>query len=131
MSAVIPWLRREQFLGFLDDMDVFLDCPAFSGYTTAWAAIHRGLAVVTREGAFLRQRLASGLLRQTALMEGIASSDAGYVEIAVRFAAESRASAEWKGRRHATLQAARLSDDNVAAIEAFTQAVSALARRGS
>jgi len=128
---ISPWLRREQFLGFLDDMDVFLDCPAFSGYTTAWAAIHRGLPVVTREGVFLRQRLASGLLRQTALMEGIASSDAGYVEIAVRFAAESRVSADWKRRRQATLQAARLTDDNVGAIEAFTHAVSALARRGT
>lgn len=128
---ISPWLRREQFLGFLDDMDVFLDCPAFSGYTTAWAAIHRGLPIVAREGEFLRQRLASGLLRQTALTDGIASSDDRYVEIAVRFAAESRVSADWKRKRQAILEAARLSDDNVGAIEAFTRAVSALVRRGT
>ena len=55
---VTPWLPRQQFAGFLDEMDIYLDCPAFSGYTTAWSAIHRGLPIVTWEGEFLRQRLA-------------------------------------------------------------------------
>jgi protein O-GlcNAc transferase len=40
---LVPWLPRGQFLGFLDEMDVYLDCPAFSGYTTAWQAVHRGM----------------------------------------------------------------------------------------
>jgi hypothetical protein len=48
------------------------------------------------------------------------------VEIAVRLAAETRASADWKRRRQAILEAARLSDDNVVAIEAFKHAVSVL-----
>ena len=61
---VTPWLPHEQFVGFLDEMDVYLDCPAFSGYTTAWQAIHRGLPIITLEGRYLRQRLAAALLRQ-------------------------------------------------------------------
>jgi protein O-GlcNAc transferase len=30
----MPWLPRGEVAGFLDEMDVYLDCPAFSGYNT-------------------------------------------------------------------------------------------------
>jgi protein O-GlcNAc transferase len=120
---VMPWLTRAQFAGFLDEMDVYLDCPAFSGYTTAWRAIHRGLPIVTLEGEFLRQRLAAGLLRQIGMIEGIASSGEEYVDIAVRWAAESRRSEEWGSRREAMLRAAPGADGNRAAVSAFEQAL--------
>ena len=120
---VMPWLTREQFAGFLDEMDVYLDCPAFSGYTTAWRAIHRGLPIVTLEGEFLRQRLAAGLLRQIGMIEGIAFSGEEYVDIAVRWAAESRRSEEWGFRREAILRAAPGADGNRAAVRAFEQAL--------
>jgi predicted O-linked N-acetylglucosamine transferase (SPINDLY family) len=48
----MPWLPRDQFAGFLDEMDVFLDCSAFSGYTTAWQAIHRGIPTSPWKGNF-------------------------------------------------------------------------------
>ena len=35
-----PWMAPAVFNGFLDVMDVYLDCPAFSGYTTALQAVH-------------------------------------------------------------------------------------------
>jgi protein O-GlcNAc transferase len=120
---VMPWLTRDQFAGFLDAMDVYLDCPAFSGYTTAWRAIHRGLPIVTLEGDFLRQRLAAGLLRQIGMTEGIAASGDQYVEIAVRWAAESRRSEEWGARREAMRRAAPRADGNQAAVRAFEQAL--------
>ena len=120
---VMPWLTRDQFAGFLDEMDVYLDCPAFSGYTTAWRAIHRGLPIVTLEGEFLRQRLAAGLLRQIGMTEGIASSGDQYVEIAVHWAAESRRSEEWGARREAIRRAAPRADGNQAAVRAFEQAL--------
>ena len=69
-----PWLPRKQFLSFLEEMDIYLDCPAFSGYTTAWQALHCGLPIVTLEGQYLRQRLAAGLLRQVGTTDGIARS---------------------------------------------------------
>ncbi len=117
---VTPWLPREQFDGFLDEMDIYLDCPAFSGYTTAWQAIHRGLPIVTLEGEFLRQRLAAGLLRQIGMTEGIASSEDRYVEIVVEWAERCR-SGSWAAGREAIRRAAIKADGNVAAVHAFEQ----------
>jgi protein O-GlcNAc transferase len=116
---VIPWLSRNQFAGFLDEMDVYLDCVAFSGYTTAWQAIHRGLPIVTLEGEFLRQRLAAGLLRQIGVTDGIAASPDQYVDIAARWAEECRLSEPWAARREALRRAAPTADGNRAAIRAF------------
>jgi protein O-GlcNAc transferase len=127
---VMPWQTRDQFAGFLDEMDVYLDCPAFSGYTTAWRAVHRGLPIVTLEGEFLRQRLAAGLLRQIGMTEGIASSGDDYVEIAVRWAAQSRRSAEWATRREAIRRAAPGADGNRGAVSAFEQVLIDSVTRG-
>jgi protein O-GlcNAc transferase len=116
---IVPWMSRGQFAGFLDEMDVYLDCPAFSGYTTAWQAIHRGVPIVTLEGRFLRQRLAAGLLRQIDITDGIAASREQYVETAVRWAEECRRPGAWAERREAMRQAAPKADGNRAAVRAF------------
>jgi protein O-GlcNAc transferase len=118
---VMPWLSRDQFAGFLDEMDVFLDCPAFSGYTTAWQAIHRGIPIVTLEGEFLRQRLAAGLLRQIAMTDGIASSADQYVHIASLLAEESRHRGQRGVRSEAVRRAAIQADGNRAAVSAFEE----------
>lgn len=115
------WLSRDRFSSFLDDMDIHLDCPAFSGYTTAWQAIHRGLPTITVEGEFLRQRLAAGLLRQIGLPEGIAASDEEYLATAMRWAQECRQAQRWASRRDALRQAAPAVDDNRAAVTALAQ----------
>jgi predicted O-linked N-acetylglucosamine transferase (SPINDLY family) len=116
---VMPWLPGEQFVGFLDEMDIYLDCPAFSGYTTAWAAVHRGLPIVTREGEFLRQRLAAGLLRQIGITDGIAMTGDQYVQIAIRWAQECRQSDLWAARREGIRRAAAMADGNRSAVRAF------------
>jgi protein O-GlcNAc transferase len=118
---VTPWLPRNQFVGFLDAMDVYLDCPAFSGYTTAWQAIHRGLPIITLEGEFLRQRLAAGLLRQIGVTDGIASSRERYVQIAALWAHECRRPGEWAARREAIRRSAPRADGNRLAVSAFEQ----------
>lgn len=105
------WMDRESFNGFLDAMDVSLDCPAFSGYTTAWQAIHRGLPVVTLEGAFLRQRLAAGLLRQIGQADGVCQTEDAYLEAALR--RDTRIPKE----------AASLADGNRAAVDAFAKSL--------
>jgi predicted O-linked N-acetylglucosamine transferase (SPINDLY family) len=115
-----PWMPRERFVGFLDEMDIYLDCPAFSGFTTAAQAIHRGVPIVTLEGRYLRQRLAAALLRQVGREDQIALSHDGYVEIVVRLAAEIRTGADGGGaRRDAIRRAAPRTDGNVSAVEAF------------
>lgn len=120
---IMPWLPPDEFLGFLDEMDVYLDCPAFSGYTTAWAAIHRGLPIVTQEGTYLRQRLAAGALRQIADSggsQGIAASRGDYISTAVRWTDERRHQPHtWAARRTALRIAAVRLDDNRAAVSAF------------
>ncbi len=120
---VTPWLMREQFLGFLDAMDIYLDCPAFSGYTTAWQAVHRGLPIVTLEGKYLRQRLAAGLMRQIGIVDGIASSRDQYVDLAVHFAQEWRNSERRAARRHGIKLAAQEADGNLSAIRALERAL--------
>jgi protein O-GlcNAc transferase len=120
---VMPWLSRGQFAGFLDEMDVFLDCPAFSGYTTAWQALPGGIPIVTLEGKFLRQRLAAGLLRQIGMTDGIALSADQYVQIAARLALESRDGGQRAFRRETIRRAATQADGNRAAVSAFEQAL--------
>jgi predicted O-linked N-acetylglucosamine transferase (SPINDLY family) len=116
-----PWLPREQFLGFLDAMDIYLDCPAFSGYTTAWQALHCGLPIVTLEGPYLRQRLAAGLLRQVGVTDGITASREQYVSTAVDWAHECRDAKRWMARRDELRRAAPRADGNRDAILAFEE----------
>jgi predicted O-linked N-acetylglucosamine transferase (SPINDLY family) len=116
-----PWLPRTQFLNFLDEMDIYLDCPAFSGYTTAWQALHCGLPIVTLEGQYLRQRLAAGLLRQVGVTDGIALSREQYIATAVGWANECRDADRWAARRAELRRAAPRADGNASAILAFEQ----------
>jgi predicted O-linked N-acetylglucosamine transferase (SPINDLY family) len=115
------WLPRRQFLSFLDEMDIYLDCPAFSGYTTAWQALHCGLPIITLEGQYLRQRLAAGLLRQVGATDGIALSREQYVAAAVGWANECRDADRWAARRAELRRAAPRADGNRSAILAFEQ----------
>ena len=118
---VTTWLPRRQFLSFLDEMDIYLDCPAFSGYTTAWQALHCGLPIITLEGQYLRQRLAAGLLRQVGATDGIALSREQYVAAAVGWANECRDTDRWAARRAELRRAAPRADANRSAILAFEQ----------
>jgi len=120
---VVPWLSRAHFLGFLDEMDVYLDCPAFSGYTTAWQAIHRGVPILTVEGEFLRQRLAAGLLRQIGIVEGVTSSRDEYVETAIRWAHERWQPGASAARRELIRRASARADGNRASMSAFGHSV--------
>lgn len=120
---VIPWLSREKFYGLLDMCDVYLDCPSFSGYTTAWQAIHRGISVVTLEGKFMRQRLAAGLMRKIGLIDTIATSYDDYVTIAARLAEECQTQKLRNVRRYATQLAAPQADQNIAVVRAFEKSL--------
>lgn len=119
----VPWLSAEAFVALLDLADVFLDCPNFSGYTTAWQAVHRGLPVVTLAGAFLRQRLAAGLLRKIGRPESIAGSAEEYIAQALQLAAESRDPVLRAARRASLQAAAARADGDVAVVRAFEQAI--------
>jgi protein O-GlcNAc transferase len=80
----IRWLNFNEYHCLLRHADVLLDTIGFSGYNTAVQAIECGLPLVTREGRFLRGRLASGVLRRMDLTELIVQTKADYVNLAVR-----------------------------------------------
>jgi predicted O-linked N-acetylglucosamine transferase (SPINDLY family) len=83
-AVFIPWLERPVFYGLLRQADVFLDTIGFSGFNTAMQAVECGLPLVTRDGRFMRGRLASGILRRMDLEELITDNDDSYVSLAVR-----------------------------------------------
>ena len=127
---VLPWLSLDKFYTLLDLCDIYLDCPSFSGYTTAWQAIQRGLPVVTLEGEFMRQRLAAGLLRKVGVTETIATSKDEYIEIAARLAKECRDPIRRDARRNTLRKVAPQADHDISVVRAFEQnLVDALAER--
>jgi predicted O-linked N-acetylglucosamine transferase (SPINDLY family) len=128
----IPWLSAGGFRSLLELCDVFLDCPAFSGYTTAWQAICAGLPIVTLEGEFLRQRLAAGLLRKIGVTEMIAADSHEYVAIAANLAHEAKNSERRQARRAALSKAAHRAANDRAVVRAFERVIiEELARRKS
>jgi len=86
--AFIPWQSGAGFRALLERADLCLDTIGFSGFNTALQAVEGGLPVVTREGRFLRGRLASGILKHIGLAELVAPTDGDYVELAVTLASD-------------------------------------------
>jgi predicted O-linked N-acetylglucosamine transferase (SPINDLY family) len=84
----VRWLNFHEYHSLLRHADVLLDTIGFSGYNTAVQAIECGLPLVTREGRFLRGRLASGVLRRMDLRELIVQTKADYVNLVVRLATD-------------------------------------------
>jgi predicted O-linked N-acetylglucosamine transferase (SPINDLY family) len=84
--SFVPWQNTAEFHGLLGRADIFLDTIGFSGFNTAMQAVERGLPVVTRQGRFMRGRLAGGVLQTMGLSEFIAATNEAYVELAVRLA---------------------------------------------
>jgi predicted O-linked N-acetylglucosamine transferase (SPINDLY family) len=85
----VPWLNRGAFFGLMRAADAYLDTIGFSGFNTAMQAVESGVPIVTREGGFLRGRLASGILKRMGMPETIAKSDEDYAALAVRLASDA------------------------------------------
>jgi len=82
----IPWQPKSCFFGLMKRADIYLDTIGFSGFNTAFQAIECGLPIVTREGRFMRGRLASGILKKIGLQELIAQDEANFVNLVVKIA---------------------------------------------
>ena len=85
----VPWQPQPAFYGLLKRAAVFLDTIGFSGFNTAMQAVECGLPIVTREGRFMRGRLASGILKRIGLQELVAASEENYVALAVKLATDA------------------------------------------
>ena len=80
----LPWQTPARFHGWMRRADAYLDTIGFSGFNTAQQAVECGLPIVTREGRFMRGRLASGILKRLGLAELVAATEQAYVELAVK-----------------------------------------------
>src|SRR6266705_364824 len=124
----IPWQNGPEFYGLLQRADVFLDTIGFSGFNTAMQAVECGLPIVTREGRFLRGRLASGILKRMGLQELVAESEEGYIALAVKLVQD----AGYRGRIRERIEAGRhlLFEDSapIRALEDFLARISVLRR---
>lgn len=80
----IPFLRKEEFHGLMQEADLYLDTIGFSGFNTAMQAIACNLPVITVEGSKMRGRLGSGILDRIGLRELICPSDTAYIDLVVQ-----------------------------------------------
>ena len=80
-----PFRQAKDVLGLLAIADIQLDTYPYGGWTTTMEAVYMGMPLVTQEGDMARSRWGPAMLRAMGIHEGIAASDAEYVEWAVRF----------------------------------------------
>jgi protein O-GlcNAc transferase len=81
--VVLPWQEGAAYYALMQRADILLDTIGFSGFNTAMQAMESGLPIVTRQGRFMRGRLASGILRSIGLEELIAMDEDHCVDLAV------------------------------------------------
>ncbi len=117
----VPWQPRAAFYGWLERATVFLDTLGFSGFNTALQAAECALPVVTREGRFMRGRLASGLLRRMGLDELVARSDEDYVALAARLAQDGAYRESIRGRMRSSQHVLFADLSPIRALEAFLE----------
>jgi predicted O-linked N-acetylglucosamine transferase (SPINDLY family) len=86
----IPWLNSSDFYALMQQSDVFLDPIGFSGFNTAMQAIDCDLPIITREGQFMRGRLASGILKRMGMSELITNTEEDYIALVVRLVEDKR-----------------------------------------
>jgi tetratricopeptide (TPR) repeat protein len=82
----LPWQPKASFYGLMNCANVFLDTIGFSGFNTAMQGVECGVPIVTREGRFMRGRLASGILKRIGLQELIAKNENDYINLVVKLA---------------------------------------------
>jgi predicted O-linked N-acetylglucosamine transferase (SPINDLY family) len=88
--SIVPTLDRSRFFALMRKSALLLDTVGFSGFNTALQAIECGLPVLAFEGAFMRGRLASAIMRRLDLPELVAASNEAFVQRAVELAADAR-----------------------------------------
>jgi len=122
----IPWQSPPKFYGWLKRADVFLDTIGFSGFNTAMQGVECAAPIVTKEGRFMRGRLASGILKRMGLPELVAQSDEEYIALAVRLAED----ADYRGHIRNQIEKSRSSlFEDIAPIRALEDFLSEAATR--
>jgi protein O-GlcNAc transferase len=84
----LPFMAFERFMQLLALADVILDSIHFNGMNSSLQAFAVGAPVVTLPGRLQRGRHTQAMYRKMGMLDGIATSPAHYVNIAVRIGTE-------------------------------------------
>lgn len=96
--SFVPALERPLFFGLMKRSCLMLDTIGFSGFNTAIQAVECGLPYLAFEGAFMRGRLASGIMRRLDLPELVATTADEFVTKAVGFTRDADRRADLKAK---------------------------------
>lgn len=118
-ATFVPWQSRVSFIGLLHAADVFLDTIGFSGFNTALQAVECSLPIVTRDGRFLRGRLASGILKRIGMTDLVVNDEQQYVALAVKLAQDAGYRSEVRRRMAAGLPLLYEDPAPIQALEEF------------
>jgi predicted O-linked N-acetylglucosamine transferase (SPINDLY family) len=88
--SIVPTLDRSRFFGLMRESALMLDTLGFSGFNTAIQGIECDLPVLAYEGAFMRGRLASAIMRRLDLPELVATTKEEFVQKAIELAGDAR-----------------------------------------
>jgi predicted O-linked N-acetylglucosamine transferase (SPINDLY family) len=112
--------------------DLALDTFPYTSHTTGSDALWAGVPLATRIGETFPGRVAASLLRAVGLSELVADSDAGYVELVCRLAADPAHLATLRSRLREHRQTAALFDTPrfTREYESLLEAIWEHARRG-
>ncbi|HSV71756.1 MAG TPA: tetratricopeptide repeat protein [Methylibium sp.] len=116
-----PWQAdKHGHLGMYNDVDIALDSYPYNGATTTCEALWMGVPVVSRRGATHTSRMGASLLGAIGRAAWVAESDADFVAIAARLAADPQGLAQARAASRERLRASELLDEAgfVAAFEA-------------
>lgn len=117
---ILPAMTYENFLGTLEAADIVLDTTHFSGGNSSFDAFAVGTPVVAYEGAMMRSRQTSAMLRIMNIPELIADSDDAYIETAVALAKDPQ---RQKKLRQRILNGRAILFDDVSAVRTLEDAL--------
>lgn len=102
--------ERKQHFAFYSGVDIALDTFPYAGTTTTCEAFWMGVPVVTLAGAEHRSRVGKSLLSSVQMDEGIATSEAAYVKIAVQWANDFGKRRRWRAELRQKMARSPLMD---------------------
>lgn len=114
---------RPRYFSLMRQSAIYLDTIAFSGFNTAMQAFECGLPVLTVEGRFLRNRFASGLLREMGVEELIAADAKAYIDKAVRLLTDPTLLAATRSKIADRFPALLDRSESIRAFETFLESV--------
>jgi len=114
---------RPNYFSLMRQSSIYLDTIAFSGFNTAMQAFECDLPVLTVEGRFLRNRFASGILREMGLEELISVDAKAYVDNAIRLLTDPALLAATRTKIAERFPALLGRSDSIRALEDFLESV--------